>query len=265
MSDNPAGPTRYPELNELLDELTCRVGDVLGDNLVGMYLCGSFAVGDADMHSDCDFLAVVRRALGRVQERRIRALHSEIPTRAGHWTQHLEGSYPVAAELKTLESLGREWLYIDHGWREMQFHTHCNNEVTRWSLREHGVTLTGPDPKSLVDEVPVEALRSRMLHDIPRFLEDLAAWASWDVAWTQRYAVTTYCRMLNTLETGVVVSKRAALAWAMDSLDPSWRPLLRQVLDDRERGWDPYDPPRPGSIESTMAFSDYVLDRAGRH
>lgn len=262
MPDNPGGPTRYPELNALLSDLARRLDDILGDNLVGVYLCGSFAVGDADTHSDCDFLAVVHRPLGRVQERRVRALHSEIPTRTGHWAKHLEGSYPVAAELRGLAGLGKEWLYIDHGWREMRFDTHCNNEVTRWSLREHGIRLTGPEAESLVDEVPAAALKTRMRRDIPRFLEDLAGWASWDLAWTQRYAVTTYCRMLNTLETGRVVSKPAALTWAMRTLDFSWRPLLRQVLEDRQRGWDPADPPRPGSIETTMAFSDYVLARA---
>src|SRR5690606_32262539 len=97
-----------------------------------------------DEYSDCDFLAVVRERIGRAAERRVRRLHDEIPTRPGHWTQHLEGSYPIAAELRTLAGMGREWLYIDHGWRRMRFDTHCNNEVTRWSLREHGVRLTGP-------------------------------------------------------------------------------------------------------------------------
>jgi hypothetical protein len=41
-------PTQFPELNGLL---------ILEDNFVGGYLVGSFALGDADIHSDCDFIS----------------------------------------------------------------------------------------------------------------------------------------------------------------------------------------------------------------
>ncbi len=37
----------------------------LGDNFVGAYLHGSFAVGDFDQHSDVDFIIVVRTTLSR--------------------------------------------------------------------------------------------------------------------------------------------------------------------------------------------------------
>jgi hypothetical protein len=56
---NPS-PTPFSELNDLLGELTERAAGILGDNFVGAYLQGSFAVGDADLHSDCDFLIPVR-------------------------------------------------------------------------------------------------------------------------------------------------------------------------------------------------------------
>jgi len=165
---NPS-PTQFPELNDLLRELIERAAGILGDNFVGAYLQGSFAVGDADMHSDCDFLMPVRGLITPDQEAGLRALHDEIPSRPGHWTHHLEGSYPNKDELRTLDGLGRPWLYIDHGWRQMQWSTHCNTEVVRWSLRECGVTLTGPDPEALVDPVSPEILRARMCEDAQTF------------------------------------------------------------------------------------------------
>jgi hypothetical protein len=119
------------------------------------------------MHSNCDFLIPVRGPITPDQEAGLRALHDEIPTRPGHWTHHLEGSYPNKDELRSLDGLGRPWLYIDHGWRQMQWSTHCNTEVVRWSLRECGVTLTGPDPEALVDPVGLEILRARMRQDAP--------------------------------------------------------------------------------------------------
>ncbi|MBA2531772.1 MAG: DUF4111 domain-containing protein [Nocardioidaceae bacterium] len=256
------GPTAYPELNALLHELTTRTADVLGDSFVGAYLQGSFAVGDADEHSDCDFLIPVHGALSETQEAGLRALHDEIPTRRGQWTKHLEGSYPHKDELRTLDALGKPWLYIDHGWREMQWSTHCNTEIARWSLRECGVTLAGPDPRTLVDVVEPQVLRAAMRRQAGRFLPDLFTWISFDIAWAQRYAVTTLCRILHTLDCGRVTSKKVALLWAADALDPRWSNLIHQVIDDRQRGWDPDEEPRPGSVELTLAFAEYAKSRA---
>ena len=55
-----------------------------------------------------------------------------------------------------------------------------------------------------------------------------------------------------------MTSKKAALLWAKDHLDPRWSGLIQQVLDDRQFGWDPNQPPRPGSVAQTLAFANYV-------
>ncbi len=254
--------TPVDELNALLVDLTARARDILGSNFVGAYLQGSFALGDADRYSDCDFLVPIRSRPTVEQEVALRALHDEIPTRPGHWAHHLEGSYPDVESLRSLDGLYVEWLYVDHGWREMQWSTHCNSEVVRWTLRERGITLVGPEPHALVDPVPPEALRARMRLTIPTLLEDLASWISLDIAWGQRYAVTTYCRMLYTLVHAEVCSKRAALEWAVRTLDPIWTTLLTRVLADRSRGFDPDDASRPGSVEATVEFGAYCRDLA---
>jgi predicted nucleotidyltransferase len=257
-----AAPTDFPELNELLEQLVARVEAILGDDFVGAYLTGSFALGAGDLTSDCDFLVVTEDGVTAKQERELRELHDEIPTRSGYWAHNLEGSYAPRAELETLAALGKDWLYVDRGWREMHWSTHCNTEDVRWTLRERGITLAGPDPRELVAEVPVDALRSRMPAQIESFLPDLLSWTSFDIAWSQRYAVTTLCRMLYTLDTGAVTSKPASLEWAKQALSSPWHDLIQQVLDDRAIGWDPGDPPRPGSVEATIAFADYAKERA---
>jgi hypothetical protein len=255
-------PTVFPELNELLAELVARVEAILGGNFVGAYLAGSFALGAADLHSDCDFLIVTQERVTAGQERALRELHDEIPTRSGHWAHDLEGSYAPRAELETLAALDKQWLYVDRGWRQMQWSTHCNTEAVRWTLRECGITLAGPEPRELIREVPADALRSSMRPLIESFLPDLFKWTSFDIAWSQRYAVATLCRMLYTLETGEVTSKPAALEWAKDALSPEWNDLIQQGLDDRALGWDPNDPPRAGSVEATIGFAEYAKERA---
>jgi hypothetical protein len=47
------------------------------------------------------------------------------------------------------------------------------HRVVRWSLRECGVTLTGPDHTELVDPVGREVLAARMREYARTFLPDL--------------------------------------------------------------------------------------------
>ena len=48
--------TPYADLDDLLAELLGEWQQILGENLVGAYLQGSFALGSGDQLSDCDWL-----------------------------------------------------------------------------------------------------------------------------------------------------------------------------------------------------------------
>jgi hypothetical protein len=250
--------TNFHELDTVLAGLTGSVSDILGDTFVGAYMQGSFALGAGDINSDCDFIIATTRLPSGSTEAELRRLHDEIPTRPGFWTKHLEGSYADVTSLRGIEGLGVPWLFCDHGHRELIWDTHCNSLHTRWILRHHGITITGPPIADLVDEVPPEAIREAMRVALPELMADLRTWAPFDIAWTQRYTVSTYCRLLYTLHTAEVASKRGALEWARDNLDPKWRTLLTQVIQDRTLGWNPAEPPRPGSLDATYEFADYA-------
>jgi hypothetical protein len=256
--------TPFAELDAVLTDFTGSVRDILGDTFVGAYLQGSFALGAGDMNGDCDFIiAATTLPTGRA-EAELRRLHEEIPTRPGFWTGHLEGSYADLASLRTVDGIGVRWLFCDHGHRELIWDTHCNSAHVRWILRHHGITIAGPPIADLVDEVPPRALREEMRAALPEVMAGVQSWAPFDIAWTQRYLVATYCRVLYTLHTAQVVSKRGALEWARDTLDPTWRPLLSQVIEDRALGWNPAERPRPGSLELTYAFAAYAESFAPR-
>lgn len=253
-----AGVTHFAELNDVLERLLDGVTNALGANLVGAYLVGSFALGDADLQSDCDFLIATAEPIMPAQEAALRRLHRELPSEAGHWNRHLEGSYPPIEDLRQLSALGRPWLFIANALAEMEWSDHCNSLEHRWILRHHGVVLAGPAPAEFAD-IPADLLRDKMRRDIPSFMSDLATWIRIDgIAWAQRYAVTTLCRMLFTLETGTVTSKHKAHVWATDALDPQWRHLITRADEERARGWDPADLPDPANLEQTHAFAAYA-------
>ena len=140
----------------------------------------------------------------------------------------------------------------------MSWSEHCNQPWTRWILREHGITLVGPCPVELVEPVPDEVLRGQARAGLATLADDVLAWCPSGIAWCQRYLVVQASRSLYTVRTGEVASKRDALRWSMVHEDPRWRPLLQQVLADRDRGFDPDDQPRPGSLDQAREFAAYV-------
>ncbi|MFG1925921.1 aminoglycoside adenylyltransferase domain-containing protein [Cryptosporangium sp. NPDC048952] len=248
----------YAELDAFLTDLVADVRAVLGETFVGAYVQGSFALGAGDLHSDCDVIVATTTLPSGPTEAGLRRLHAEIPDRPGSWSTELEASYADVESLRTVGGIGTRWLFNDHGHRTLAWDTHCNSAHTRWILHNHGITLAGPPAASLVDAPPSDALRDEARAALPTLLAETRTWAPFDNAWTQRYLVSTYCRLLYTLATAEVTSKRGALEWALEHLDPRWRPLLAQVKEDRALGWDPDARPRPGSLDAAYAFASYA-------
>ena len=261
----PNAITPYADLDELLAELLGHWRTIFGENLVGAYIQGSFALGGGDRQSDCDWIVATRGSLTEPQIDQLRKLHDEIPTRDRHWCHDIEGSYAPVDELASVHYLGRQWLFNDHGHRTLQWDDHCNRALTRWILREHGITLAGPEPRTFMPAVPADLLRCEAAASMSTLLDDLATWVDIDtLALGQRYAVVTACRSLYTLETAEVASKQGALEWALRTLARRWEPLLAQVRDERTLGWEPDQPPRAGEADASRMFVDYALARAGQ-
>src|SRR5260370_15552532 len=220
-------PTPYADLNVVLCDLITRVRNVLGDNFVGAYLQGSFAVGDFDTYSDVDFLILVNQDISDDQLPPLRALHADIFKLDCAWAQHLEGSYIPKAALERLPPPPRKFLYLDHGSTELVRSAHDDSLVVYWSLRERGITLIGPEPRSLVALVPADALRQEVFDTMHTWREQLLRNPDeMENRFYQPFAVLSYCRMLHTLESGTVESKRAGAMWAKHALDSRWHQLI---------------------------------------
>ncbi len=280
------GPTPFPDLNAVLAHFLTEVRAALGDNFVGAYLQGSFAVGDADEHSDCDFIVAVERDLTPDEIGRIDALHAAIHDLPYEpWRHRLEGSYAPVAVLRRLSAEPRDppgelrsadWtdpglggalaryyplVYLDHGAKRTARSAHDNTQVVRWSLREKGVVLAGPDPRTLIDPVTPAMLREEVLETMSLVaflgLEPMSMKA-WQSFW-----VGLHCRMLHTLATGRVGSKDAGTAWALEHLESRWAPLIKKAQAIKEGARElAMEPPDPADVEATRAFAHYALDKA---
>src|SRR5262249_24110623 len=149
------------------------------------------------------------------------------------------GSYISLALLNRSDLVGVEPLwYVDNGSTTLERSVHDNQWHVRWVLREHGIVACGPEPKTLLGEVPPEALRFEVAAGIQNlkreFLADIQQPSSWfNMRFGQSFAVLTCCRMLHTIQTGMVQSKLAGMNWALESLDPRWHDPIRNAWAER--------------------------------
>ena len=254
-------PTPYPDLNQVLNALVAGVQSALGNSFIGAYLQGSFAVGDFDQHSDVDFIMVTHGELSGEQVESLQSMHVRIYSLDCAWAHHLEGSYFPQDVLRSYSERGQTLWYLDNGSRELIQSNHCNTIVVRWVMREHGVALAGPDPKLMVDPIPVAALRQEMLDTMNRWgREILADPEQINNRFYQSFAVLHYCRALHDLINGFPGSKRAGAEWAKVNLDPQWAGLIDRTWDGRP---DPArsvrTPADPDDFRRTLEFVTYVM------
>jgi predicted nucleotidyltransferase len=259
-------PTPYAELNAVLVELVKCVQDALNREFVGAYLQGSFAVGDYDEHSDVDFIIATRHELANDDVPTLQAMHERIFDRGPEWTKHLEGSYFPVDTLRDYRRSGTLLWYLDHGSRTLVRSDHCNTIVVRWVLREHGVILVGPHPATLVDPIPVDALRSEIGGTIRgwgrQILEQPDVYRN---RFYQGYIILSYCRMLHDLVEGRPGSKRAGAAWAMANLDPAWAAIIDRAWACRPNpAVTVREPPDGADYERTLAFVRYIMRESER-
>ena len=259
-------PTPFPDLNAVLSEWLSAIRTVLGDDFIGAYLQGSFAVGDFDADSDVDFLVAVRAELTDAQLSGLQSLHARIYDLHSPWAKHLEGSYFPEDALRRCDPAGAQPWYLDNTSKVLVRSSHDNTLVVRWVTREHGITLAGPDPRTLIDPVAADNLRREILGMMHEWAEEIfASRSSIDNRWAQPFAVLSYCRMLHTLRTGTVRSKLAGAQWAKEALNSEWAGLIERAWNERP---DPSlkvrQPARPDDMRLTLDFIRYALIEAGR-
>ena len=261
---NVALPTPYPELNTVLQELVSSIQTVLKDNFVGFYLQGSFAVGDFDVNSDCDFIVVTGQELSDQEVDALQVVHERVYSLDFHWAKHLEGSYFPKNVLRDTQYSGSDLWYLNHGSRALVRDAHCNTVLVRWVVRAYGVALAGPPPETLVDPIAVETLRSQIRSVMNNRGADLMAHPEpYNNRFYQAFIVHNYCRMLHDLIRGYPGSKRAATDWAKANLDPKWIGLIDRTWAGRtDAAISVRQPADPDDFKATLEFVDYIIDLA---
>jgi Nucleotidyltransferase domain len=105
-----SNPTAFADLNSVLGELVIATQAILGANFCGAYLQGSFAVGDADIYSDVDFVIVTHAEISDDQVEALRSLHARFPHRTstgpGIWKDPIFPGPPFAGRMRPARRTG---------------------------------------------------------------------------------------------------------------------------------------------------------------
>ena len=227
--------TAYPEIDAILAALQSGSRALLGDDLFGMYLFGSLAGGGFDAEtSDIDFV-VVTRTDPRARQAELGELNRQIQASGSPWAASLEGSFLPRQVFEDFNPAGTMFPTIGMGgWYGLD-HKGIERALQRFMLREHGIALAGPPPRSFIAPVGPEALKAETLDVLHGWwqsqLDDPARLRRRGY---QAYAVLTMCRMFYTLETGDMASKPAAAHWARPRVAEPWRGLVDRALAWRD-------------------------------
>lgn len=258
-------PTTYPEVNAFLDELLASIQTVLGNHMLGMYIEGSIASGDFDRDSDIDFVVVTDEEISGELFYALRKMHDRIAALDVWVATELEGSYLSQAALRRFDPANARHPRIV---RDRDAHLEMVEHDEDWVIHQHilyerGLTLMGPAPQTLIDPVSPNALLHALLPRLeswaPEILKNPAIIATRGY---QSYTVLTLCRMLYTLEHGVVVSKPVAARWAQATLGARWSPLIERTWDSR------HNPGMQASLDDvneTLEFIRLVLERSQQY
>jgi predicted nucleotidyltransferase len=248
-------------VNRAVERLRLELRETLADELAGVCLTGSLALGGFDQaSSDVDVLVATVGVLPKATLDRLAGLHAALKA-AGGWTARLEVVYLPLATLRRYDPADTGRYPIAAGDRDFALGGQAQSWVLdRWIAREHGLAVAGPAPRTLIDPIGPEALRAAVRSLL------LGFWAGQldgpPPAWLrprnyQAFAVLSMCRALYTLEHGEVVAKPVAAAWAGRRLDPPWPDLVARALR-----WRADERPDDAALPETLRLVADAVARA---
>jgi hypothetical protein len=219
----------------MLEALLPGIRNTLEDNLVGVYLRGSLALGDfIPATSDIDVLVVTARPVGDAEFGALAELHARLAASPHPYAKRLEIAYIDRAAWRRFEP-GLRHPSLGQG-EALAWSEHRDNWILeRWTVRECGVMLLGPAPATLIDPIAAHELRAA----VRARLRDWAEWADqlddpdWGLPRAHKaYVVETMCRALAALACDQLLSKPRAVAWALAALPAPWRSMV-----ERSQAW----------------------------
>ncbi len=245
------------ELKELLDDFILNSKNILYDNLIGIYLHGSLAMGCYnEKKSDIDLLVVVKNDVSREIKQQymdmVVALNNKAPSKGIELSIVKEAVckpfvYPTPFELHFSITHLNWYLSNPRDYIEKMNGTDKDLAAHFTMIYHRGKTLYGKEIRSVFSEVSSEAYMDSIWLDVKN--------AKKDIIDDTMYVILNLCRVLAYKRERLVLSKQEGGEWALHYLSSSqYKNMVLFALEEYQTG-------NTMSITQTDAvkFAEYML------
>ena len=227
------------ELKELLDDFIRNSKNILYDNLVGIYLHGSLAMGCYnEKKSDIDLLVVVKNDVSREDKRQymdmVVTLNNKAPSKGLELSIVKEAVckpfiYPTPFELHFSVAHLNWYLSDPEDYIEKMNGTDKDLAAHFTIIYHRGKTLHGKEIKSVFSEVGNEAYMDSIWLDVKNAKEDILD--------DTMYTILNLCRVLAYKKERLILSKQEGGEWALHNLsDPQYKKMVLIALEEYKTG-----------------------------
>lgn len=246
-----------PAVQQIVEALKQSIQATLEDNLFGIYLRGSLVTGDFNPEgSDVDLLVVTNRELSQADFERLDTMHRHLQTQPNRYANEIELAYVPSADINGFKP-GKKYISLERGdqlrWKQLRH----NWVVEFWAVRQYGLVVAGPEPKTFIEPIPMERVTAAIRLELGAWLEYVDSWESpgWQThAGELRFAVETMCRVLYMFENQSLCSKPKAVQWALRHLPAPWHLLVAE-----SQNWESNTPTNPQLTQQTQDFIRWVI------
>lgn len=223
--------TPYEDVNSIVLLLLQKSQEILGDNLLAMYLHGSLATGDfSQKGSDIDFMIVLDKELIDETIQKLREMHSDILKNDSKWAKKLEGSYVQKDLLKSVAPPKAPRLYINGSGFNMCPYGY-EWVIEKYVIREQSIIVIGTPPSTFIEPVSSEGIRQANTKILCEDWEPMLGESSrLEDDEYQAYAVLTMCSCLFSFTHNKMASKKVAAKWVQEQFS-EWRNLVEIALN----------------------------------
>jgi len=204
--------------------------EIFQDNLIGIYLFGSLTYSDyIPGRSDLDFMVVIKGKPDEAMIEQIKDKYLDIATRFPDFKDRVECSFTPLSMLQGIEPPSEGRVYF--GEKFYADATYGNEWIiNNYLIREKGLTITGPDFKTLTPDIDIAQVQKACLSDLKtEWLPKIDNDSYLSNPHYQSYLVLNLCRILYTLKQAKAGSKSEASQWAASAY-PEFKDLIEEAL-----------------------------------
>ena len=226
-------------IRKLLNEIRRGHQEILQDNLVGIYVHGSIAMGCFNpASSDIDFLVVVKDSLDNETKKKVidflLGLSESTPKNG------LEMSIVLQDVLKNFTHPTSFELHYSNEWK--QKYTAGEVDYTKPKkdpdlaahftiTKKRGICLTGKPISEIFFDVPEKHYVASIVEDSEWSLDNIFKGPDEGTCEVPVYTVLNLCRVLAFLQDKLITSKREGGEWGLANLPEEYKDTIQQALN----------------------------------